>query len=365
MLTSRWRIPALLLVLALVAATLAFRGGGPGSDDRWEVAADFADTTGVYVGNEVQYLGVPVGEITRIEPRGTVMRVHMEVDADIRIPRDARAQIMQSALLTDRYVELGPVFEHGPALEPGATIGVEHTRSPVSFDALGAAIDALVVALDREGPDGRDIGDLVHVTAKNLDGNGERLRRLVLASRDALAGINRKEPDLQRVARNLAVLARVLGRNDATVRRFTHNMAEAADVVAGQTEDLDETLASLTALTTEVSGFVEKNRTNLTANLADVAAVTATIRGQQAELARIFDYLPTGAENIARAFDPQSRSLRVQLVARNMAFFSPLVRQAFCQAVAAPLCPYLTNDDGTGALDLLLDGFESMLPGSF
>jgi len=360
MLTPRKFALALVPLLVIAGAVALF---GLRHSDRWRVTADFVDTTGVYVGNEVQYLGVPVGEITSISPRGPVMRVHMEVDKDIRIPQDAAAQIMQSALLTDRYVELGPVYRGGPALQPGANIGADHTRSPVSFDDLGKSIDALVVALDRKGPDGKGIEDALSVAADNLDGNGERIRRLIVSSRDALASINQKEPDLTAVAKNLNVLARVLSDRDATVRRFTTNLQDASKVVAGQTDDLDKTLRSLVKLTNEVSDFVDANREPLRANLRDVATVTRTIHQQQAELSRIFDYMPMGSENIVRAYNPDVHAIGVQLAVRDMAFFSQSVRQAFCTAIGGASCVYLTNPDGTGLFDLILDGLEQTLPG--
>lgn len=362
MLTPRKLALILVPVLVIAGAVALF---GLRHSDRWSVTADFADTTGVYVGNEVQYLGVPVGEIASIEPRGPVMRVHMVVDKGIRVPRDAAAQIMQSALLTDRYVELGPVYKGGPALQPGANISADHTRSPVSFDDLGKSIDALVVALDRKGPDGKGIEDVLAVTADNLDGNGERVRRLIVSSRDALASINRKEPDLAAVAKNLNVLAEVLAERDSTVRRFTKNLQDASKVVAGQTDDLDKTLRSLVQLTGEVSEFIDENRTELRANLRDVATVTRTIRKQQAELSRIFDYMPMGSENIARAYNPEVHAIGVQLAIRDMAIFSNSVRQAFCTAIGGASCVYLTNDEGTGLFDLLLDGLEQQLPGNF
>jgi phospholipid/cholesterol/gamma-HCH transport system substrate-binding protein len=349
-----------MLVIAGAVALFGLR-----HSDRWPVTADFADTTGVYVGNEVQYLGVPVGEITSITPMGPVMRVHMEVDKDIRIPQDAAAQIMQSALLTDRYVELGPVYKGGPSLPPGANIGDDHTRSPVSFDDLGKSIDQLVVALDRKGPDGKGIEDVLAVTADNLDGNGERIRRLIVSSRDALASINAKEPDLTAVTKNLNVLVEVLSERDTTVRRFTKNLQDASKVVAGQTDDLDKTLRSLVKLTHEVSDFVDENRTELRANLRDVATVTKTIRSQQAQLARIFDYLPMGSENIARAYNPDVRAIGVQLAVRDMAVFSQSVRQAFCTAIGGSACVFLTNPDGTGLFDIIFDTLENAFPGNF
>lgn len=356
MLTRRIVAAVVALVVVAVALVLWPR------EDTWELAADFSDTTGVYEGNEVQYLGVPVGKITSIEPRGTVMRVHMEISSDTKIPRDAVAEILQSALLTDRLVQVGPAYTGGETFPAGATIGVRRTRSPVSFDDLGASIDQLVVALDREGPDGRDIGDLLAVTADNLDGNGGRIRDLLAESRRALASVNAKEPDLQRVADNLRMITRVLTKHDATVRRFTGNLSSASQVVAGQTGSLDQTLRSLSVLSTEVTAFIEKNRGRMRANLREVSQVAATIHRQQDTLDRVFDYLPMGAENITRAYDPQARSIQVQIAARDSALFNQQVRNEFCQSLAGDLCAALTNAEGTGPLDVIMDAAEGLIP---
>lgn len=360
MLRRRW-----VVVAAVVAAVLAVVGFKiiTSSSGRYVVTADFADTTGLYVGNEVDYLGVPIGKVDSITPMGTVMRVRMSLDNDIKLPQAAGAQIMQSALLTDRYIQVGPAYTGGPTLAAGTAIPSSHTRSPTSFDDLSASIDALVVALNGHGKDGRGIGDLVGVVATNLDGNGARIRHLIMSSTAALSSINKDAPDVKAIAANLDILSRALGDNDAMVHRFVANMSDASTVVAGQTASLNATLTSLSTLMTQVSTFIATNRQNLIANLRDVASVTQTIRGEQGALARVFDYLPTGAENIARAFDPSTRSLRVEIAARNL---SGIVTDGFCNVVPLPssLCSQMTNPQGTGLLDQLIHAIATGIPGT-
>ncbi len=359
---TRVRLAVLALaVVLLVVAAVRLPGAGRQS---LELSADFADTTGIYVGNEVQYLGVPIGEITGIEPRGPVMRVRMEIDAGTPIPKEAGAEILQSALLTDRYVQLGPAYEGGARLADGAHIDAKHTRSPINLDDVGKAVDNLILALDQTGPGGRDIGDLLHATAETFDGNGGRVRDLLMTSRQALAAINDKSPDLKAVVSNLAVLATTLGQRDALIRRFTANLATSSQVVADQSASLDQTLRSLEQLTASVTTFVRKNRSKLTTNLRDVAAVAETIRGQQDALAQIFDLMPTGAENIARAFDKERGAIRVQFALRDTLIFSNLVRAQVCASTLGLACAFLFTADGTGALDVLLDAIRDAVPGS-
>ena len=360
MLRSRQGRLALAAVLVVIAVAVVW--SLTGRQHRYTLTADFTDTTGLYVGNEVEYLGVPVGTIDAVTPMGTFMRVRMSVDNGISLPADAGAQIEQSALLTDRYVELGPAYKGGATLPADSTIPTAHTRSPISFDDLSASINDLVVALNGHAKDGHGIGDLVHVVATGLDGNGARIKHLITSSTAALSAINSDAPDLQGIAKNLDTLAKALGENDAMVHRFVTNMSDASTVVAGQTTSLNGTLQSLSRLMTQVQTFIQQNRTNLTANLRDVASVAQTIHSEQATLAHIFDSLPTGAENIARAFDPATGSLRVEIAARQA---SAILTDGFCATAPLPasVCAGLTNPAGTGLFDQLAHGFMSAIPG--
>jgi phospholipid/cholesterol/gamma-HCH transport system substrate-binding protein len=359
------RIRLLVLLMAIVLAGVAWlKVPAAQGADTMVVNADFTDTTGIYVGNEVQYLGVPIGHVTGITPHGTVMTVRMAVDAKTPLPRDAGAEILQSALLTDRFVQLGPAYRGGPRLGSGAHIAVEHTRSPISIDDVGKAIDALVRALDQTGPGGKDIGDLLHATARTFDGNGAQVRQLLVSSRAALAAINDKAPDLVAIVSNLSVLARTLGVRDAMIRRFTANLETSSAVVAQQSASLGQTLRSLSELTDSVAAFVRQNKSKLTSNLRDAGAVAESIHRQQDSLSEIFDLMPTGAENIARAFDSKRGALRVAMALRDMLVFSDLVRSQFCGDYLGSACLFLLNPQGTGALDLVLDRLRDAFPGS-
>ena len=131
----------------------------------------FTDTTGLYVGNDVQTIGVRIGEVTKIEPKGTARRR----DGTCRRAgaADVGAIIMQSSLVTDRFVELTPAWTKGATIATGAVVPLERTKAPANVDDIFAAVDDLLVALSDTTKDGKDIGDLLSVTAEQLDGKGE------------------------------------------------------------------------------------------------------------------------------------------------------------------------------------------------
>ncbi len=324
-------------------------------------AADFADTTGVYVGNNVTYLGVPVGKVTKITAQGTTMRVQLKVtDPEIKLPKDAGAQILQSALLTDRHVELGPAYTGGPQLEPGTVIDVKHTRSPMNLNEVTTSIDDLVQALNQTAPGGSDVGDLVHNAAVAFEGNGAALHKVLASGEDSLHTLNLKAPELLQLTEDLQTLAAALSERDARIRRLSHNMTTASDVFAAQSADLESTLTSLTKLSGSVNDFITNNRKLLRANLAGAATIAETVRKRQASLEETFNTMPTGAQNQAQAFDRKTRNLRVLIEMRNTLVFSRTWRATFCPTV--PFCNLLFNETNTGLLDLFFEKFVETIP---
>lgn len=347
-----------VVVLVVAAGLLSWRLA---QDDPTLVTADFADTTGVYAGNDVLYLGVPVGEITRIEGRGTTMRVHMELDPGTDLPADAGAEILQTSLITDRVVELGPAYVGGPRLASGAHIDVAHTRSPATVDEIARTVSRLTRALNRTTPGGTDIGDVIGRAADTLDGNGPRIRRAIVESTEALRTLNAHGGDVQAVVRNLARLTRALSARDASIRSFTSDLASATGVVAEQSGSIGEALTALDNLTAVVTRFTRANREVLGEDLSRAAELAGVVRRRQASLAEAFDTMPTLAENMARAYDPSTERLRVQFSDR-VVFFSPPLRAALCAQLVGDLCRLLVSADGSGALDPALDLLHDLLP---
>ncbi|MBS4751541.1 MCE family protein [Nocardioides sp. zg-ZUI104] len=366
-----------VLVLTAVVSGARLVGWLRGEDpDALVITADFADTTGVYVGNDVTYLGVQVGEIVEVVPRGTTMRVRMQLEPGTRVPADAGAQVLQGSLVTDRYIELGPAWREGPTLASGAHIDVEHTRAPATIDRIAAAIDDLVLALDadlgagNEGGGRKDLGDALAVTARTLDGNGAHLRRALARSRDALAVINAKDADLGAVTENLLELSTTLAERDSRLRTFTSAAAETTAVLADQRTELVAALDSLDKLTRLSEKFLRKNGDVLAEDLRGITDVVSLVRTHQGSLAEAFDVMPTMAENFSRAYDWDLGRLRVQF-AFSAGPFSAAFRDHTCRVLVdglagdagTRLCGALFTGAGTGLLDPLLDGLYDAIPG--
>lgn len=365
-----------LLVLGgvLQSARLAGWLGGADPGDL-VVTADFVDTTGLYVGNEVTYLGVPIGTVVDVEPHGASMRVVMHLQPDTEVPADAGAEILQSSLVTDRYVELGPAYAGGPTLASGANIAAAHTRSPAGVDEIATAIDNLVKALNGnlrsggKGTLGAGLGTLLATTARTLHGNGTALRSALSEGQGALQVLTSKDAALTQVSNDLRRLVDVLARRDRRIRTFTRQSDATLGVLSGQSGQIVATMKALDRLTVLGSSFLRRNGDVLGKDLAGMDDIVGIVRRHQASLAEAFDDMPTLAQNFAQAYDWRTKRLRVQF-SFAAGPFSSLFRAHTCQLFAAALpggaslCAALDNPDGTGLLDGILDGLYNSLPGN-
>lgn len=366
-------VALLVLGVVLQGARVAGWLGGASGDDL-VVTADFVDTTGLYVGNQVTYLGVPIGSVVAVDPRGASMRVVMHLRPGTQVPADAGAEILQSSLVTDRYVELGPAYTGGPTLASGAHISTAHTRSPAGVDEIATAIDNLVTALNGNlrsghGTLGSGLGTLLATTARALRGNGTALRSALANGQGALQVLTSKDAALTQVSDDLRELVDVLARRDARIRTFTRQSDATLGVLAGQSGEIVATMKALDRLTALGTGFLRRNAGVLGQDLAGMDDIVAIVRKHQASLAEAFDDMPTLAQNYAQAYDWKTQRLRVQF-SFAAGPFSSLFRAHTCQLFAAALpgaasfCDALDNPNGTGLLDGILDGLYSSLPGN-
>lgn len=298
------------LVAALGLATTLSGCGLLGGGSTKTFSADFDRAVGVYVHSDVRVLGVRIGEVTKITPMGTKVRLDMTYDASYKIPADAKAVLVAPSIVSDRYVQLTPVWTTGPTLANGSHLGLDRTAVPVELDQIYANIDMLNQAL---GPNGANkhgaLSDLISVGAANLKGNGERLNTTLTSLSTAVKTLADNRNDLFGTISNLQQLTTALAQNDAAVRAFNLDLASVADQLNGERTDLAQAIRQLAAALGEVSDFVKENKDNLTANVSDLASVTGVLVKQRRALREFLDTAPTALSNLQLAYNSRSGTL--------------------------------------------------------
>ena len=136
------------LVLALLVGLAVVLWPSGGSR---HVRAEFVRAVGLYEGSDVRILGVKVGKVTKVTPHGDRVAVDFEYDDHYSVPADAKAVVVSPSVVSDRYVQLTPVYTKGPRLADGAQIKLADTAVPVELDRIFSSLNDLDVALGPEG----------------------------------------------------------------------------------------------------------------------------------------------------------------------------------------------------------------------
>ena len=301
------------LLVGVVGLALAggVAGCGAFSDDEVKtLTASFDRAVGLYEESDVRVLGVRIGEVTRITPDGDDVRVEMQYDAKYDIPADAQAVVVAPSIVSDRYVQLTPVFTGGEELEDGAVLAKDRTAVPVELDQIYAALDQLNVAL---GPDGANqdgaLSDAVSVGAENLKGNGQLLGTTLEDFATFVTTLSEQREDLFGTIANLQDFTTTIANSDQTVRAFNRDLAQVADQLEGEREDLARAVRELSVALGEVATFVRDNREDLKANVTNLRAATDAIVKQQNALKEFIDVAPTGLSNLQLAYNPSTGTL--------------------------------------------------------
>ena len=221
--SGRWKVAALgalLAVAAIASYVLVPRF------TTVTVEADFTSTTGLYVGDDVRIMGVDVGKVTSIDPRGDHSVVSFSFDSSYSVPAQANAVIVSQSLVAYRFVQLAPAYTGGDTMHSGAHIPLDRTAVPVEWDKVKEQLARLTGALgpaeaDTAGP----LGDLVSAADANLAGEGANLHTTLTALSDAVKTLSDGRTDLFAVVRNLQIFVSALSQSGQQIVQFNQRLA--------------------------------------------------------------------------------------------------------------------------------------------
>ncbi|MER5554512.1 MCE family protein [Streptomyces sp. NPDC002793] len=321
----RTRVIGIGAGLAVVA--VAATSGVMAMDERGRttVTAYFDRATGVYAGSDLRILGVKVGTVRSVEPRGEEVRVTLELDQGIKVPKEAHAVVVAPSLVADRYVQLAPAYTGGARLEDDAVLPAADNATPIEVDQLYESITELSTAL---GPDGANtdgaLSKLLETGAKNLDGNGEAIGDSVEQFGKATKTLDKSSGNLFDTLSYLQSFTTMLKDNDGDVRAAEQQLNSVTGFLADDKKNLSAALKELGKALGQVKGFIQKNRGALKENVDLLVPLTQTLVDQRASLAESLDTLPLAAGNVLNAYDPANRTLNGRTNLNELSMGGPL-----------------------------------------
>ena len=300
---NRWLRPVLVAVLVATLAVGAFLVWPSQTSNK--IVGYFESAVGLYPGDQVRIVGVPVGTIESIEPRATDVMITMSVQDGVKVPADAKALIIAPNLVAARFIQLTPAYTGGAQMVDGAEIGPDRTAVPVEWDEVKEQLTQLSAQLGpQQGGVQGPLTQFVNQAADTFDGNGDSFRQAVRELSQTAGRLGDSRTDLFGTIRNLQVLVDALSNSNEQIVQFTNHVASVSQVLADSSADLDNTLGTLTTALSDVKGFLNENNEALIAQIGKLADFTQILTDHSDDIEQILHITPNGLSNFYNIYNP-------------------------------------------------------------
>jgi phospholipid/cholesterol/gamma-HCH transport system substrate-binding protein len=300
--------------------------------DRTHIVAYFANSNGVFVGDDVRIRGVNVGSIEQIQPEQDRVKISFSIDRSVKVPADVKAVILSPTLVTARAIQLTPPYRNGPELANNAVIEENRTAVPVEWDDFREQLQRLSDTLKPATPGGvSTLGDFVSTTAANLRGQGPAIRDAIIKLSQTVSAIGDHSSDTFTTVKNLSTL--VTGLEDSTdlIRQLNQNLASVSGLLADDPDEVGNAVGDVNDVVADVTAFANENRDALGTTTDKLASTSTALNEKLGDLKQLLHAGPTVLANAVNVYQPAQATLSGALALNN--FSNPIT--FLCGAIQA------------------------------
>src|SRR3954469_15218099 len=231
----RLRVAAVVVLLGMLATSCSVIGGGGKS---YTLSAWFPKTIALFKDSQVRVLGLPAGQVTKVQAMGDKVRIEMKVKDSVPVPADVHATIVPLSLIGERYVQLFPVWTTGqPRAHSGDVIPMERTEVPVEPDEALGALKKFLDSLDPEAT-----GHLVQNAADDLQGNGQSFNDTVANLSTLVGTLADKDQQLGDIIDNFDKFTTVLRTREVQLGNVMDSFANLTGLLAQERTAIENTV---------------------------------------------------------------------------------------------------------------------------
>jgi phospholipid/cholesterol/gamma-HCH transport system substrate-binding protein len=254
--------------------SLPLPGGASLGSHPYTITAEFANVDDLVPQSAVRVNNVAVGRVSSIylPPGSWTAHVTMVVNGDVHLPANADAELQQSSLLGEWYVQLSP--------PPGGLAEgrlANHALIPLSRTTGNATVEEVLGALSLL-LNGGGVAQLHTITTQLNDaftGNEPQLRSLLSQISKLAANLNSRRGDITNAITGLNQLSKQLRSRNKQIGSVLDNLAPGLRVISNQRSQLVTLLNSLHKLTGVAVSTINKSQDNM---VGELQALTPILR---------------------------------------------------------------------------------------
>ena len=239
-------------------------GGADVGDHPYRVKAQFKDVLDLVPQAGVKVNDVPVGRVEKIDlgSDGWTAEVTMLVNGDVQLPANAFANLRQSALLGEKFVELGKPKDAAGKLADNAVIPLAKTNRNPEVEEVFGALSMLL--------NGGGVAQLQNITKElnaAMEGNEQEIRSLLGNLNTFVGELDKHKAEIVRALDSINRLAGTLAQQREKIAVALTDLEPGLKVLAEQRTQLVTLLKSLNTLSDVATDTVNKSRDDIVADL--------------------------------------------------------------------------------------------------
>jgi phospholipid/cholesterol/gamma-HCH transport system substrate-binding protein len=261
-----------LLVLVYRADSLPIVGSGP------EYHAQFSESAGLDVGNEVRIAGVKVGKVTNIALEGAHVLVTFRAkNADIGDQSTASIEI--KTLLGEKYLSIDPAGNK--PLESDSAIPLERTVAPYDVVQAFNQLSTTVGELDTNqlAASLRTLSDTFKDTPAEVKASLDGLSRLSVT-------ISSRNDQLAHLLDNTNRAAGVLAQRNGDIDSILSDGTKLLDELHAREDAISRLLDGTRRLSRELRGLINDNEDHIGRTLDELDQLTDTLQRHEDDLVK-------------------------------------------------------------------------------
>src|SRR3954453_16833890 len=304
----RLRVAAVVVLLGMLATSCSVIGGG---GKKYKLVAWFPTTIALFKDSQVRVLGLPAGQVTKVQAMGDKVRIEMNIKQNVPVPADVHATIVPLSLIGERYVQLFPVWTTGqPRAKTGDVIPMERTDVPVEADEALAALKKFLDSLDPQAT-----GRLVQNAANDLQGNGQSFNDTVANLSTLVGTLAAKDQQLGDIIYNFDKFTTVLRTREVQLGNVMDSFANLTGLLSEERKAIENTVRNLGHVSTDAFDLLSVNRAGIDKDLTQLSRVLQAVKANVGSVQQLLDSGPLLVNGLTNAYAPQFHriDLRTQL----------------------------------------------------
>ena len=284
----------LVTVMATVALAATIRNDTGGSGR--EFHAIFTDATSLNRGDDVRMSGVKVGTVTDISiVDHRRARVTFTALRSAPLTEGTIAELRFRNLIGQRYISLEPPTGSAPALRPGYTFDLEHTRPALDLTMLFNGFQPLLKLLSPE-----DVNNLSGQIVAVFQGEDATVDGLLSSTASLTSTLAAKDQVIGQLITSLSSVLKVVNDRSGQLDTTIVTLQQLVSGLASDRKTIGSTLDGLGDLTTSVADLLEDGREPLKGSITALDQLAGNLSKAEPQLDSFFEQLPTKLDRIGR-----------------------------------------------------------------